>query len=253
MVSKRVSCFISYAWEGKRHANWVNHLAEALAANGVFVHVDLWETYPGMEIAKYMESSVRRSSHVLTICTTRYADRADGRKGGVGFETSIVTGQIFSGTKNKKKFVPILRQGEPAKALPTYLTGKLYIDFRGRAFRQPLQDLLRHLFDERALKRPHLGKRPNFPTVVLPKKPPARAKRAQKPKQEKAVVRKKQLELKRLMSATWATGSDREIRRVQAISRAATDLPDLRQPATRRNPANRRKPATRRKRGSRKR
>lgn len=66
MARKKVSCFISYAWEGKRHANWVNHLAKALAANGVFVHVDLCETYPGMEIAKYMESSVRRSSHVLT-------------------------------------------------------------------------------------------------------------------------------------------------------------------------------------------
>jgi hypothetical protein len=241
MARKRVTCFISYAWEGKRHANWVNYLAGALAANGVFVHLDMWETYPGMEIARYMESSVRSSTHVLIICTTKYADRADGRKGGVGFETSIVTGQIFSGTRNKKKFVPILRQGEPAKAMPTYLIGKLHIDFRGRAFRQPLEDLLRHLFDEPVHKRPDIGTRPNFPTVVLPKKPSAKAKRAPKPKEKKAVVRKKQKELQRLMSATWETGSDRETRRVEAISRAATDLPDWRQPATQPKPATRRK------------
>lgn len=241
MARRRVTCFISYAWEGKRHENWVNRLAEALAANGVYVHLDLWETHPGIDIAKYMESSVRGSTHVLIICTTKYADRADGRKGGVGWETSLVTGQIFSGTKNKKKFVPILRQGEPAKALPTYLKGKLYVDFRGRAFRDPLEALLRHVFDERERKRPDIGERPAFPTVVLPKKPAAKARRAPKPTEKKAVVRKKQRELQRLMSAIWATGSDRETRRVQAISRAATDLADLRKPATRRKPASRRK------------
>lgn len=234
MARKKPTCFISYAWEGKRHQNWVSRLAAALALNGVFVHVDFWETHLGMDIAHYMETKVRRSSHVLVICTPQYADRADGRKGGVGFETSIVTGEIFSDTTNKKKFVPILRQGEPKKALPSYLRGKLYVDFRGRAFRDPLEDLLRHLFDERERKRPSIGKRPEFPNLVLPRKPPGKAKRAAKPKQKKAVVRTRQRDLNRLMSASWPKRSENRSRRVQAISRATTDLANLREAPVRR-------------------
>jgi hypothetical protein len=234
MARKKPTCFISYAWEGKRHQNWVSRLAEALALNGVFVHVDFWETHPGMDIAQYMEAKVRRSTHVLIVCTLKYANRANGRKGGVGFETSIVTGEIFNGTRNKKKFVPILRQGDPKKALPSYLSGKLYVDFRGRAFRDPLENLLRHVFDERERKRPNIGKPPEFPNLVLPRKPPAKAKRAHKPRQKKAVFRNKQRELSRLMSATWPKSSDYQIRRGEAISRAATGLLDLREEPPRR-------------------
>ena len=149
MPVDKPSVFISYSWEGKRHQNWVNKLAQALALNGVVVHVDFWETEPGMDISQYMESNVRDSNHVLIICTPKYASRANDRTGGVGTETSLVTGETFTGTGDKRKFVPILRQGEPAKALPTYLKGKIYIDFRGPAFKAALIALLRHIFDER--------------------------------------------------------------------------------------------------------
>src|SRR5262245_41526324 len=99
-MRKRPSCFISYAWEGKRHEAWVARLAETLAANGVAVHVDFWETHLGMDITQYMESRVRTSTHVLIVCTPKYAKRADGRKGGVGYETSILTGELFSKTRS---------------------------------------------------------------------------------------------------------------------------------------------------------
>ncbi|MGQ0763013.1 MAG: toll/interleukin-1 receptor domain-containing protein [Acidobacteriota bacterium] len=226
MALKKPICFISYSWEGKRHQNWVSRLAQALVLNGVRVRVDFWDTHYGMDISKYMETSVRRSSHVLIVCTPKYAGRADARKGGVGAETSLVTGEAFTGTANKKKFVPILRQGVPTKALPTYLKGKLYIDFRRRAFRKPLEDLLRHVFDERESKRPELGKRPNFPAVVLPKSR-ATAKRAAQPKRR--VVRKKQRELHKLMSGSWKGAKELEKRR-EAVSRAATDLAVVRPP-----------------------
>lgn len=219
------TCFISYSWEGKRHQNWVSRLAQALALNGVLVHVDFWDTYPGMDISQYMESSVRDSTHVLIICTTKYAARADGREGGVGAETSLITGQTFTDASTKKKFVPILRQGKPGTALPTYLRSKLFINFRGRAFRDPLVQLLRHVFDERELKPPKIGERPTFPNVVLPKGV-STTTRVKKPK--KPVVRKKQKELQRLMVSGLGKRTDRQKR--EAISRAARDLPELRRP-----------------------
>ena len=219
-MRKKPTCFISYAWEGKRHESWVAKLAEALAANGVFVHVDFWETHLGMDISHYMESRVRRSTHVLLICTPAYAARADRRKGGVGFETSIVTGEIFTRTRSRKKFVPILRSGEPRRALPSYLQGALHVDFRGRAFVEPLKKLLRHIFHERERKRPAVGAAPNFVQPVIPKV----TKIKQASKLDSKLVRRQQKQIKKLMKSQWPRGTAKEAIRISSLSTTAKAL-----------------------------
>lgn len=219
-MRKKPKCFISYAWEGKRHENWVAKLAEALAANGVFVHVDFWETHLGMDISQYMESSVRHSSHVLIVCTPIYAARADRRKGGVGFETSIVTGEIFTRARNKKKFVPILRSGEPRRALPTYLQGTLHVDFRGRSFAGPLKKLLRHIFAERERKRPTLGGPPDLAKPIIPRVTKTRLVKSVSSK----AVRVQQKQIKKAMKSQWPRGTAKEAIRIRALSTAAKAL-----------------------------
>jgi len=221
------SCFISYAWDNKAHENWVAKLAEALAANGVRVHVDFWETYPGMDIAQYMESQLRSNRLVLLICTRRYAQRANKRQGGVGYETGIVTGQIFRNSRKAKKFIPVLRDGTPGKSLPSFLKHRLFIDFRGRAFKQPLVQLLRFIFNQRARTPPTVGPPPNFAAIILPKKRPKRPPRIAKSARSR-VLREKQRELTRLMEAKWPAGSVREERRVERLSNAATHVAALR-------------------------
>lgn len=155
-------CFISYAWDGKAHENWIVKLATALVANGVKVSLDLWDTRPGIDLPKYMETAIRQSHYVLLICTEKYANRANDRVGGVGWETSVVTGQMFEGAKQKSKFCPVLRKGEPRQAIPSFLKGKLYIDFRGRRFKEPLEKLLRYIYKSPRYKRPELGPPPSF-------------------------------------------------------------------------------------------
>lgn len=62
--------------------------------NGVDVILDQWELEPGDDVPKFMEQSVRRANKVLMICTEPYVRKADDGKGGVGYESMIVTGEL---------------------------------------------------------------------------------------------------------------------------------------------------------------
>jgi hypothetical protein len=49
-----------------------------------------------------MESSTRDSDYVTLVCTPKYAKKANERSGGVGYETSVVTGELYNQTKSAK-------------------------------------------------------------------------------------------------------------------------------------------------------
>jgi len=160
---KTPRCFISYAWEGEKHLEWVRILAERLQLSGVFVILDQWDVAAGAELPAFMESAVREADFVLLICTPTFAEKANSGKGGVGYEKSIVTGEIFARIATAGKFVPLLRAGEPAHGVPSYLLGRKYIDFRNDDdFESVFEDLLRHLYSEPRFVRPPLGPKPNL-------------------------------------------------------------------------------------------
>jgi hypothetical protein len=119
-------CFLSYAWESQEHSKWVLDLARALQERGVYVHLDRWDVQPGMDLPKYMEECVRDSNFVLLICTPTFAEKANKGLGGVGYEKSIVTGEIFTKRSQDTKFIPILRSGSASYALPSYLQSKVF-------------------------------------------------------------------------------------------------------------------------------
>jgi hypothetical protein len=163
VTSNLPSCFLSYSWDTDEHKAWVIHLAKALVANGVLVHLDLWEALLGLDIHQWMESRVRESEYVLVICTPRYAEKANNRVGGVGVETSVITPELFNSSPSGGRFIPVLRQGETQEALPSYLRSRLFIDFRDDGvFDSKLEDLLRHIYSVPAYPRPPLGKPPKF-------------------------------------------------------------------------------------------
>jgi hypothetical protein len=158
--------FISYSWDSPPHKTWVRTLAVRLQENGVNVLLDQWDTHPGLDLTNYMESSVRESTFVLLVCTPAFAERANTLKGGVGYEKSIVTGEIFSGSSAPGKFVPLLRSGEAKESLPSYLKSRVFIDFRREAdFDKGFESLLRHLYAKPAYVRPPLGEEPPLNTL----------------------------------------------------------------------------------------
>lgn len=156
-------CFISYSWDNDNHKDWVRSLATNLQDNGIHIYLDQWDIYLGKDLPKYMETSIRESDFVLLVCTPNFAQKANKGLGGVGYEKSIVTGEIFENESSDKKFIPILKNGTIKESLPSYLQSKAYIDFRSnKKFDSNLKTLLRHFFKSPKYKRPPLGKKPNF-------------------------------------------------------------------------------------------
>jgi hypothetical protein len=160
------NCFISYSWDSADHKNWVLRLAEELHKNGVYVYLDQWDVRPGSDIPQYMESSIRGSNFVLLICTPNFAEKANSGLGGVGYEKSIVTGEIFQLALPTTKFIPVLKSGSPATSIPSYLRSKAFVDFKDdEAFQLGIEQLLRHIHGIPAVARPALGNPPNFSRV----------------------------------------------------------------------------------------
>jgi hypothetical protein len=88
-------CFISYSWDPDPHKDWVRGLAEQLEKNGVETLLDQWDVRLGADLPLYMETSVREADFALLVCTPAFAQKANAGRGGVGYEKSIVTGEIF--------------------------------------------------------------------------------------------------------------------------------------------------------------
>jgi hypothetical protein len=157
-------CFLSYSWDSIEHKEWVRKLACELQRNGVETYLDQWDTYPGIDLTKYFETSIRESDFVLLICTPLFAKKANAGSGGVGYEKAIVTGEIFEEIASPKKFVPILRAGSHQESLPSFLKSRFALDFRNdHEFQLQIESLLRHIHQAPKYPRPPLGSKPIFP------------------------------------------------------------------------------------------
>lgn len=119
--------FISYSWEDDEHKNWVRSLTDKLLENGIDATLDQYDLSLGDRLPQFMEQSVTNADYVLIICTPTYKKKADARKGGVGYEGHIITGELFN-KGNERKFIPVIRKGNASDALPISLAGKLAID-----------------------------------------------------------------------------------------------------------------------------
>src|SRR3954466_20384 len=100
--------FISYSWDDEAHKTWGAQFAGRLRTDGVDAKIDQWELVPGDKLPQFMETAIRENDFVLLICTPNYKAKADGRKGGVGYEGDIMTAEVF-GKGNHRKYIPILR------------------------------------------------------------------------------------------------------------------------------------------------
>lgn len=150
--------FISYSHDGQAHKQWVHDLAARLRGDGIETILDRWYLVPGDRVPAFMETAIRENDFVLIICTSNYKQKADNRKGGVGYEGDIMTAEVLS-KGNERKFIPVLRLGEPIDAMPTSLAGKYYIDLRGDPYKEEhYQELLSTLLGTRDLP-PAVGAR----------------------------------------------------------------------------------------------
>src|SRR5215469_2230147 len=154
--------FLSYSHDSDAHKNWVRHLADDLVKRGVKTRFDQWDLLLGDDIGKFMEQSLN-AKYVVLVCTELFSQRANNRIGGVGYEQAVFIGELLVRQELESRFLPILRSGDPSKALPIYLRSRLFVDFRDEsAYGLALEQLLRRVFDAPEFTPPRLGPVPDY-------------------------------------------------------------------------------------------
>jgi len=158
--------FISYSWSNPDHQQWVMDLATRLVESGVDAVLDKWDLKEGHDTISFMERMVTSDEikKVIMICDETYARKADGRDGGVGTETQIISRKVYE-NESQDKFVAVLssRDSEGKPYLPTYYQSRIFIDLSNDdRYDDEFEKLLRWIFDKPLHKRPELGRRPSF-------------------------------------------------------------------------------------------
>ena len=158
--------FISYSWSSPSHQSWVIQLATELVESGIDVILDKWDLKIGQESIAFMESMVTDSSinKVLIISDSTYADKADGRSGGVGTETQIISKHIYQQVDEERFIAVIAEKDESGRAcLPTFYNSRIYIDLsQAESYSENFEALVRCIYDKPQFLKPSLGKRPEF-------------------------------------------------------------------------------------------
>ena len=158
--------FISYSWSNATHEQWVVSLATELRESGVDVILDKWDLKEGHDAVAFMEKMVTDPAikKVAMITDKTYAEKADGRAGGVGTETQIISQEVYDNQKQDKFVAVVTQKDEQGKPyLPTYYKSRIYIDLsESEDYGENLEKLIRWIFDKPLLVKPELGPPPAF-------------------------------------------------------------------------------------------
>ncbi|HQM27678.1 MAG TPA: TIR domain-containing protein [Syntrophorhabdus sp.] len=166
MSEENPRLFISYSWTSPEYEEWVLELATELCENGVDVIIDKWNLKEGHDANAFMEKMASDPSikKVAIVCDKVYAEKADGRSGGVGTETQIISPEVYA-REDQDKFVAVVTEkddrGKPF--LPVYYKSRIYIDLSDSdLYAKNFEQLLRWIYDKPLYVKPELGKKPVF-------------------------------------------------------------------------------------------
>jgi hypothetical protein len=166
MPEENPKLFISYSWSSSEHETWVLSLATELREAGVDVILDKWDLKEGHDAFAFMEKMATdpEIKKVAIICDKTYSEKADGRSGGVGAETQIISPEVYQ-KGDQNKFVAIVTEtNEDGKAyLPAYYKSRIYIDLSDNdLYSTNFEQLLRWIYDKPLFLKPKIGKKPAF-------------------------------------------------------------------------------------------
>lgn len=158
--------FISYSWSSPEHERWVIDLASQLRESGADAILDKWDLKEGHDAVAFMEKMVTDQDikKVIVILDKVYAEKADGRSGGVGTETQIISAEVYRKTDQDKFVAVVCELDEDGKPfLPTYYKSRIYIDLSDNdSYAKNFDQLLRWIYDKPLHLKPELGNIPAF-------------------------------------------------------------------------------------------
>ncbi|RVJ89371.1 TIR domain-containing protein [Sinorhizobium meliloti] len=158
--------FISYSWSSPDYENRVLEIATQLRESGVDVILDKWDLQEGHDSTAFMEKMIGdpEIKKVAIFCDRIYKEKADGRLGGVGTETQIISSNVYASQQQSKFVAVVMERDDEGKAyLPIYYASRIYIDLSAPAtFTSEFEKLLRWVIDKRLHQKPEIGKIPEF-------------------------------------------------------------------------------------------
>lgn len=158
--------FISYAWSTDEYKIKVNAFATDLMNDGIDVVLDQWSLKEGNNTFAFMEQSVTDSTitNVLILLDPVYESKANGRNGGVGTETQIISPEIYNKVKQEKFLPVIFERGENGEIpKPQYLKGMLHFDLsQEEKYDVEYKRLVKRLYGIEIVAKPEIGKKPSW-------------------------------------------------------------------------------------------
>lgn len=161
-INEHPRVFISYTKFDKENEKWVKLLAEELRKNGIDARLDFYHLKPGFDLPQWMTNEVIMAEKVLLICDKHYLEKANFHKGGVGWETMIIQGDMLAQGDNNQKYIAICREKSFDEAIPIYLKSKYALDW-GKDIEinnDKLKELIMCIFE--CDLEPELGPIPDF-------------------------------------------------------------------------------------------
>jgi len=164
VAQRPIRVFISYTKTTDQHGEWVKAIATHLRSAGVDARLDVWHLRPGMDVAQWMSNELDIADRVLLVCDELYAQKADGRHGGVGWEIRIIQGDLLqSQTTNPDKFVPVVVTEDLADGTPSFIRAVYSIHWPPSKRDDPsLRDELVRIIYRAQEEAPPLGQRPAY-------------------------------------------------------------------------------------------
>jgi len=157
---KNPRVFISYTSSDIKNRNWVRDFACKLRKCGVNARLDMFHLKPGQDLPQWMTNELIMADKVLLICDKYYAEKADNRKGGVGWETMIIQGDMLS-RQEQNKYIAILRDANIDQSLPIYVKSRYALNWTNEdQVDKEFDELLLYLFD--CDVEPPIGEIPSF-------------------------------------------------------------------------------------------
>lgn len=156
-----IRVFITYSGTSPTHKKWVAELATYLRSNGLDARLDQWHLRGGMDLPQWMANELQLADRVIIITDSRYAERADGRVGGVGWETMIIQGDMSSRGPDDYRYIVLVREDHFSSGVPRYLKTKYCIHWTSDGEESVLKsELLKELYSIE--KAPPIGQPPVF-------------------------------------------------------------------------------------------
>jgi len=143
-----VRVFISHTSSTEEDAEWVKELALFLIDNGIQARLDRFHLRRGMDLPQWMCNELALAQKVIVVCDETYKQKADGRLGGVGWETMIIQGDVANLPPDSTKYQVVVRAEDISQGLPMYLRTKFAFHARPSDINQSFRDeLVRELLD----------------------------------------------------------------------------------------------------------